>query len=152
MQFSKDDEQFMQHALVLAREGEAIGEVPVGAVVVRDGEIVGEGYNRPIVNHDPSAHAEIIAMRDAAQALQNYRLLETTLYVTLEPCVMCIGAIVHARVKRLVYAAPDPKAGAIVSVFPLLQQEKFNHQPDWQAGLFAAESAELLRGFFKARR
>ncbi len=152
VQFSEHDDQFMQHAMALAKQAEAAGEVPVGAVVVHDGGIIGEGYNRPIANHDPSAHAEIVAMRAAAKALTNYRLLNTTLYVTLEPCVMCIGAIVHARVKRLVYAAPDPKAGAVVSAFSLLELGKFNHQLDWQAGLYAAESAELLRSFFKARR
>ena len=122
------DRLFMARALELAREAERAGEVPVGAVVVKDGVIVGEGWNRPISTHDPSAHAEMIAMRAAAQALENYRLLDTTLYVTLEPCAMCAGAMVHARVSRLVYAATDPRAGAAGSVFNILQHTALNHR------------------------
>lgn len=142
----------MSRAIELAREAQAAGEVPVGAVVVRDGVIVGEGWNRPIGTHDPSAHAEMIAMRAAAQALGNYRLLDTTLYVTLEPCAMCAGAMVHARVKRLVYAATDPRAGAAGSIFNIVQHQALNHRLDVSSGLLGEECATLLRSFFASRR
>ena len=125
---------FMSRALELAREAERAGEVPVGAVIVRDGVIVGEGWNRPISTNDPTAHAEIIAMRSAAQNLSTYRLLDTTLYVTLEPCAMCAGAMVHARVRRLIYATTDPRAGAAGSVFNIVQHSALNHRVECERG------------------
>jgi len=146
------DSFFMARAIELARQAQAAGEVPVGAVIVHEGVVVGEGWNRPISTRDPSAHAEMIAMRAAAQALQNYRLLDTTLYVTLEPCAMCAGAMVHARVKRLVYAATDPRAGAAGSVFNIVQHAALNHRLEIVAGVRAVECGELLRSFFVARR
>jgi tRNA(adenine34) deaminase len=142
----------MSRALELAREAERAGEVPVGAVIVKDGAIVGEGWNRPIATNDPTAHAEIVAMRAAAYSLQSYRLLDTTLYVTLEPCAMCAGAMVHARVKRLVFAACDPRAGAAGSVFNIVQHESLNHRVECESGVLADECSALLRGFFVARR
>lgn len=146
------DLDFMQFALALAREAAAAGEVPVGAVVVKDGVIVGRGMNRPIAGHDPSAHAEIAALRDAGYRLQNYRLADCTLYVTLEPCAMCVGAMLHARVARVVFGAPDPKTGACGSVVNLFAEEKLNHHATVEGGVLAAESAALLREFFAARR
>ena len=143
----------MRHALMLAKAAEVAGEVPVGAVVVADGQLLGRGWNRPISTHDPTAHAEIVALRDAAVRCSNYRLPGTTLYVTLEPCVMCAGAIVHARVARVVFAARDPRAGAAGSVFDLLPSDsRFNHSVACDGGLFADESGKLLREFFRARR
>ncbi len=142
----------MRRALELASSAEAEGEVPVGAVLVRDGEVLGEGWNRPIGDHDPSAHAEMIALRAAARAIDNYRLLNTTLYVTLEPCVMCAGAIMHARVARVVYAATDPKAGAAGSVFDVLGSGRLNHRLQCDGGLLAGEAGAQLRAFFRARR
>jgi tRNA(adenine34) deaminase len=142
----------MARALELAREAERAGEVPVGAVIVRSGAIIAEGWNRPISTHDPSAHAEMIAMRAAADILENYRLLDTTLYVTLEPCAMCAGAMVHARVKRLVYAATDPRAGAAGSVFNIVQHSALNHRLQVEGGVMAEECGAVLRGFFVARR
>lgn len=142
----------MSRAIELAREAEAAGEVPVGAVIVKDGMVLGEGWNRPISTSDPSAHAEMIAMRAAAQELGNYRLLDTTLYVTLEPCAMCAGAMVHARVKRLVYAATDPRAGAAGSVFNIVQHTALNHRLEMTAGVLAEECSTMLRRFFAARR
>ena len=146
------DEVWMRHALLLACRAEAAGEVPVGAVVVRDDRIVGEGWNRPIGDHDPSAHAEIVALRAAARHLGNYRTGGSTLYVTLEPCVMCAGAIVHARVARLVYGADDPKAGAVHSVYDVIAAPRLNHRVRWQGGVLADECGERLRAFFRARR
>jgi len=143
----------MRRALALARQAEREGEVPVGAVIVADGEIIGEGWNRPIGSHDPTAHAEIVALRAAAAALGNYRLPGTTLYVTLEPCAMCAGAIVHARVERVVFATVDPRSGAAGSTFDLLpSDERFNHYTRCEGGVLADESASILRGFFRARR
>jgi tRNA(adenine34) deaminase len=142
----------MSHALSLAREAERAGEVPVGAVIVKDGEIVGEGWNRPISTQDPTAHAEIVALRAAAQKLGSYRLLDTTLYVTLEPCAMCAGAMVHARVKRMVFAATDPRAGAAGSVFNVVRNDALNHRIHCESGLLADECSSLLRAFFLARR
>ncbi len=143
----------MRKALALARKAEAEGEVPVGAVLVREGEIVGEGWNRPIGAQDPTAHAEIEALRDAARRLGNYRLPETTLYVTLEPCPMCAGAIVHARVARVVFGAFDPRSGAAGSVFDLLPSDlRFNHRTSACGGVLAESCGALLRTFFKARR
>ena len=146
------DSLFMSRALELAREAERAGEVPVGAVIVKDGVIVGEGWNRPISSNDPTAHAEIVALRDAAQKLQTYRLLDTTLYVTLEPCAMCAGAMVHARVKRLVYAATDPRAGAAGTIFNIVQHASLNHRLECEAGLMGEECGTMLRAFFQGRR
>jgi tRNA(adenine34) deaminase len=146
------DAGFMARALELARAAEAAGEVPVGAVLVRDGRIIGEGSNRPIATHDPTAHAEMVALRSAAEAVGSYRLLDTTLYVTLEPCAMCAGAMVHARVKRLVFAARDPKAGAAGSVFDIVRHPQLNHSIDCEEGVLATECSTLLRDFFRARR
>ena len=146
------DEQFMRRALSLARIAAEHGEVPVGAVLVSEGEVIGEGWNQPIGANDPSAHAEIVALRQAAARLGNYRLPGTTLYVTLEPCVMCAGAIIHARVKRLVYAAPDPKTGAAGSVFDIFASGRVNHRVDVCAGVLARDCGEELRQFFISRR
>ncbi len=146
------DLAFMSRALELARQAAAAGEVPVGAVVVKDGEIVAEGWNRPIGTCDPTAHAEIIALRAAGVALDTYRLTDTTLYVTLEPCAMCAGAMVHARVKRLVFGATDPRAGAAGSVFNVVQNPALNHRIEAEGGVLAEQCGTLLRGFFAARR
>jgi len=150
---SDRDVAFMREALALALRAAAEGEVPVGAVLVRDGTAIGAGWNRPIASHDPTAHAEIGALRDAAQRVGNYRLPGTTLYVTLEPCPMCAGAIVHARVARVVYGASDPRTGAAGSVFDLLPSDaRFNHRTLCDGGVLAPECGELLREFFRARR
>ena len=146
------DIAFMSRALELAREAAAAGEVPVGAVIVKDGAIVAEGWNRPIGTCDPTAHAEIIALRAAGIALDTYRLIDTTLYVTLEPCAMCAGAMVHARVRRLVYGATDPRAGAAGSVFNVVQNPALNHRLESCGGVLAEECGTLLRDFFAARR
>jgi tRNA(adenine34) deaminase len=147
------DAAWMRRALALAARAAHEGEVPVGALVVRDGEILGEGWNRPIAAHDPTAHAEIQALRAAATAVGNYRLPGAELYVTLEPCPMCAGAIVHARIARVVYGATDPKGGACGSVFDLLPSDaRFNHRTACAGGVLAAECAALLRAFFAARR
>lgn len=146
------DSQFMLVALELAQQAQAIGEVPVGAVVVQNRIIVGRGHNRPITSDDPSAHAEIMAMRDAGSNLVNYRLQDCTLYVTLEPCVMCIGAIFHARIHRLVYAAADPKTGACGSVIDLPAETRLNHHLQVAAGILAPEASALLKQFFAQRR
>jgi tRNA(adenine34) deaminase len=146
------DERFMARALELARGAAAAGEVPVGAVLVRDGEVLAEGRNRPITDHDPTGHAEIDCLRRAGRTAGNYRLPGTTLYVTLEPCPMCAGAMVHARVQRLVYGAPDPKSGAAGSVFDLTASERLNHRLETTAGVLAEACGELLRDFFRARR
>jgi tRNA(adenine34) deaminase len=151
--FDSADDGFMLRALELARHAqEEHAEVPVGAVLVANGEIVGEGWNRSISSNDPSAHAEVMALRDAGRRLGNYRFPGTTLYVTLEPCVMCSGALVHARVARVVFAAGDPKTGAAGSVFDTLVSPLHNHRVVVESGLRAAESAQLLRTFFRSRR
>lgn len=142
----------MQRALELAQKAESLAEVPIGAVLVKDDQIIGEGYNSPIGHHDPTAHAEIMALRDAAQRMGNYRLLNTTLYVTIEPCVMCAGALVHARVKEVVYGAAEPRTGAVSSVFDILQSGRLNHQVDIRGGVMAQECAALLQQFFRQRR
>lgn len=142
----------MRAALGLAREAGAAEEVPVGAVVVVGGEIVGRGYNQPILGNDPTAHAEIMALRDAARRLGNYRLPGSTLYVTLEPCVMCTGAIMHARVARVVYGARDPKTGAAGSVIDLYREDRLNHHAEIEGGVLAEECGALLSSFFAARR
>lgn len=146
------DQEYMQIALELAREAAEAGEVPVGALVVRDGEIVGRGYNAPISQHDPSAHAEIRALRDAARHISNYRMVGCTLYVTLEPCAMCAGAIQHARIARLVFGATDPKTGACGSVVDLMAEARLNHHTEVVGGVMAAECGKLLSDFFAARR
>ena len=144
---------WMARALHLAQQGAEAGEVPVGAVLVLGGEVIGEGWNRPIATSDPTAHAEVEALRAAARRLGNYRLPGSTLYVTLEPCAMCAGAIVHARVERVIYGARDPKAGACGSVFDLLpSDERFNHRTDCQGGILAEDCGALLRAFFRVRR
>lgn len=146
------DSDFMRHALALARRAAEEGEVPVGAVLVRDGEIIAEGWNHPISAHDPTAHAEIVALRNGAAVLNNYRLLDTTLYVTLEPCIMCAGAMIHARVRRLVYGATDPKTGAAGSVFEVFASGRVNHKVSVEGGVLAEDCGKLLAGFFQARR
>ncbi len=143
----------MQHALALAKKAEAEGEVPVGAVIVMDDEIIGEGWNRPIRTNDPTAHAEIVALRDAGLRQSNYRLPGSTLYVTLEPCPMCASAIIHARIMRVVFGAYDPKGGAAGSVFHLLPpDERFNHSLECTSGVLEQECGDILRGFFQRRR
>ena len=149
---SEQDNQWMLHALTLAAKAGAQGEVPVGAVLVRDGEVLGEGWNQPITLNDPSAHAEMLALRAAGQAVGNYRLPNTTLYVTLEPCPMCVGAMIHARVERVVFGAFDPKTGAAGSAFDLLTDERHNHRITVQGGVLAESCAATLRDFFRARR
>jgi tRNA(adenine34) deaminase len=146
------EENWMQRALELANFAEREGEVPVGAVVVYKNEVIGEGWNRPIISKDPSSHAEINAIRAAAIHLDNYRLPETDLYVTLEPCVMCAGAIINARVGRVIFGASDPKSGAAGSVFELLPTQKLNHSVNTEGGVMAAECAAVLQRFFKKRR
>ncbi|MRV76233.1 tRNA adenosine(34) deaminase TadA [Duganella sp. FT92W] len=147
-----ETEVYMRAALEQAQLAWNEGEVPVGAVVVKDGVIIGRGYNQPIGRHDPTAHAEIVAMRQAAEALGNYRLPGCELYVTLEPCVMCSGAMMHARISRIVYGAPDPKTGACGSVLDVFAQEKLNHHATTEGGLLADDCAGMLKGFFAARR
>ncbi|QIT55138.1 tRNA adenosine(34) deaminase TadA [Aquisalimonas sp. 2447] len=148
----EQDRHWMEQALLEARRAEAAGEVPVGAVLVRDGGVLARGWNHPIGAADPTVHAEIHALRAASSRAGNYRLTGTTLYVTLEPCVMCVGALVHARVARLVFAASEPRTGAVESCFRLLEPGLHNHDVIWQGGVLAEESAELLRGFFRSRR
>jgi len=142
----------MARALELARDAERAGEVPVGALVVLDGAVMGEGRNQPIASHDPTGHAEVIALREAATRASNYRLTGATLYVTLEPCPMCAMALVHARIGRLVFGAADPRQGAAGSVLDLCRHPAFNHRLEVQGGVAADEAGALLRGFFKARR
>jgi len=146
------DRQFMQEALEQARLAALAGEVPVGAILVRDGEVIGRGFNQPIGNHDPSAHAEMLALRTAAQGVANYRLPGATLYVTLEPCVMCSGAMLHARIDRVVFGAPDPKTGAAGSVLDIFASKQINHQTQVEGGILAEECGQILRDFFRERR
>ena len=147
-----EHEQWMRRALALADRASNEGEVPVGAVVVRDGELLGEGWNQVIAAQDPTAHAEIVALRDAARVVGNYRLPGATLYVTLEPCTMCAGALVHARVTGLVFAAEEPRAGVVCSTCSLLDEPWYNHKVSWQGGVLAEDSSARLRAFFQARR
>ena len=147
-----NDEDFMRAALELAREAEQSGEVPVGAVVVMDGEIIGRGSNAPIGRHDPSAHAEMLALRDAAQRVGNYRLVGCELFVTLEPCLMCVGAMFHARIARVVYGASDSKTGAAGSVLNLFEEQRLNHHAAVLGGVLAEECGAILSQFFAARR
>jgi tRNA(adenine34) deaminase len=147
-----DDLQAMQAALDEARQSAEAGEVPIGAAIVREGAIIARGQNRVLRDLDPTAHAEIVALRTAAAAIGNYRLMGCTLYVTLEPCAMCAGAMIHARMDRLVFAAADPKAGAVGSVLAVLNHPQLNHQMQVEQGILVDESAELLRSFFRERR
>ena len=149
---NEQDQTFMQAAIALAKQAGGNGEVPVGAVVVKDGKIIGRGSNAPIELHDPSAHAEILAMRDAAKNIGNYRLVDCTLYVTLEPCVMCSGAIQHARISNLVYGASDLKTGACGSVINLMAEGKLNHHTTVKSGVLEKETGQILSDFFKQRR
>jgi tRNA(adenine34) deaminase len=146
------DEDYMRAALDRAYDGRAQGEVPVGALVVAGAHIVGEGFNRPIGSHDPTAHAEIVAMRQAAMRIGNYRLTGATLYVTVEPCMMCVGAMVHARIARLVYGAPEPKAGAIESAMRALEHPSLNHRIDVTGRVLEADCRDLMQAFFAERR
>jgi tRNA(adenine34) deaminase len=152
MELESPDIHWMRHALSLAMRAAREGEVPVGAVVIKEGQLIAEGWNRPIGHHDPTAHAEIQALRAAGVKLNNYRLPGTTLYVTLEPCPMCAGAIVHARVGRVVFATSDPRTGAAGSVFNLLQSGELNHRCEVTGGVLAEESATMLRDFFRIKR
>ena len=147
-----DDEVWMRRAVALAHKAEEVGEVPVGAIIVKDNECISEGYNLPIKNSDPTAHAEIVAIRNAGRQLDNYRLVDTTLFVTLEPCVMCLGAIQHARIKRIVFGALDEKRGAVCSALSLTKATYANHHVEWTGGVLAKECSELLTAFFKKRR
>lgn len=146
------DDYWMAHALSLAKRAELQGEVPVGAVIVQNNDILGEGWNQPITNNDPTAHAEIQALRAACQQVNNYRLPDATLYISLEPCVMCAGAIVHARIKRVIFATKEPKTGAAGSCFDIFNTPQLNHHVDCEYGVLADESSTLLRNFFRARR
>ncbi len=150
--FSPDDEKFMRRAMALAKIADSHNEIPVGAVVVCDGNIIGEGFNQSIMNNDPSAHAEMMAIRDAGKNIKNYRLIDCTLYVTLEPCPMCTGLLIHSRIKQLIFASKDLKTGAAGSAFNLLNHEKHNHQVAVKSGLLANECSVMLSAFFKRRR
>ncbi|WP_105103674.1 tRNA adenosine(34) deaminase TadA [Microbulbifer pacificus] len=143
---------FMQQALALAARAADLGEVPVGALVVLDGEVIGEGFNQPITASDPSAHAEVVALRAAASRLSNYRLPGATLYVTIEPCTMCFGTLVHARIARLVYGAAEPRAGVVVSQLQLAEQTFFNHKIQVEGGVMGEEAGVLVKDFFQRRR
>ncbi|WP_018693363.1 tRNA adenosine(34) deaminase TadA [Algicola sagamiensis] len=149
---SHDDEYWMKKALSLAQRAWDAGEIPVGAIVVHDGKIIGEGWNRPIGCHDPSAHAEMIAIRQASQQMMNYRLVDCDLYVTLEPCPMCAGLLVHSRIRRLIFGANDAKTGAAGSVMNIVRSENLNHQIEVTSGVFDTECGQLLSDFFKMRR
>jgi tRNA(adenine34) deaminase len=146
------DRQFMRQAIEQAQLAALEGEVPVGAVLVREGKVISKAFNQPITHHDPSAHAEMLALRAAAKAEENYRLPGSTLYVTLEPCTMCAGAMLHARVDRIVYGAPDPKTGAAGSVLDVFSSKQINHQTTVEGGVMGEECGQLLRSFFKERR
>ena len=147
-----NDKDYMELALELAQRARLADEVPVGALLVLDGEVIGKGWNQPISRHDPTAHAEIVALREAAQAVGNYRLPGTVLYVTLEPCTMCVGAVIQARVKRLVFGAHEPRSGAVSSAFALLQSDKHNHSIKVRSGVLGKECAAVMRTFFAVRR
>ena len=149
---ARPDELWMEEALRGARRAIALGEVPVGAVVVYEGRVIGRGCNRPVSAHDPTAHAEILALREAGQTIGNYRLLHCDLYVTVEPCTMCAGAITHARIRRLVYGSDDPKAGAVHSILQILNHPRLNHRVEITSGVLAARCMDLLQTFFRERR
>ena len=146
------DREWMQQALDLAAQAASLGEVPVAAVIVKEKECIATAYNRPILSNDPTAHAEIAAIREAGQVLGNYRLNGCTLYVTIEPCAMCVGALIHARINRLVFGAKEPRAGAVVSRLNLLDQDCFNHSVKWHGGVLGESCSSLLKDFFKQRR
>lgn len=146
------DQQYMRMAIEQAQLAAQSGEVPVGAVLVKDGQVISKAFNKPIANHDPSAHAEMLALREAALAEENYRIPGSTLYVTLEPCAMCSGAMLHARIDRVVYGASDPKTGAAGSVFDIFASKQINHQTSVEGGIMSEECGQLLRDFFKGRR
>jgi len=146
------DEHYMRRALELAKQAEVLGEVPVGAVIVKDDKIIGEGFNQPISSCDPTAHAEIVALRDASTSIQNYRLIDCTLYVTIEPCTMCAGSMIHARIKRLVFGATEPKSGVVGSNDNALLLPHFNHNIETVSGVFAEECSAIMSNFFAARR
>ena len=147
-----NDEHWMRHALKLAEKAESLGEVPVGAVIVKDNSIIAEGWNQPIVSNDATAHAEIMALRAAGEVLNNYRISDADLFVTLEPCSMCVGALIHARIKRVVFATSEPRTGALGGAFNLLESNDHNHIFEVESGVLADESRELIQGFFKKRR
>jgi tRNA(adenine34) deaminase len=149
---AETDEHYMRRALELAKQGEALGEVPVGAVIVKDAQIIGEGFNQPISSCDPTAHAEVVALRDAASRIENYRLTGCTLYVTIEPCTMCAGSLIHARIKRLVFGAAEPKSGVVGSNDNALLLPHFNHNIETVTGVLADECSAIMSGFFAARR
>ena len=146
------DQQYMRMAIEQAQLAAQSGEVPVGAVLVKDGKVISKAFNKPIANHDPSAHAEMLALREAALAEENYRIPGSTLYVTLEPCAMCSGAMLHARIDRVVYGASDPKTGAAGSVLDIFASKQINHQTSVEGGIMSEECGQLLRDFFKGRR
>ena len=146
------DEQYMDLALAEALKAESAGEVPVGAIVVADGAVVGRGFNQPISTNDPTAHAEMVALREAARTIGNYRLSTVTMYCTVEPCVMCAGAMIHARIARLVFGAPDPKAGSAGSIYNVLTDPRLNHRVEVLSGIRQSECASLLQDFFARRR
>jgi tRNA(adenine34) deaminase len=147
-----NDEKYMRRAIALAEQGEQLGEVPVGAVIICDDEIIGEGFNQPITSHDPTAHAEVVALRLAAKHIENYRLVNSTLYVTLEPCTMCVGALIHARIARLVFGTTEPKAGVVISQAELINSSYFNHRINVQGGVLAETCQHQLSDFFRHRR
>lgn len=142
----------MRRAMALAEQAASEGEVPVGALVVRDGEVIGEGYNQAISSNDPTGHAEIVAMRNACETLQNYRLSGCDLYVTIEPCTMCVGAMVHARINRIVFGAAEPRAGALQSQLRLMDQDHYNHSIEWQGGVLAEQCGAIISDFFRRKR
>ena len=146
------DQVFMRRALAMAERASAVGEVPVGAVLVKDGQIIAEGHNQPIGSCDPSAHAEMVALRRGALAEANYRLPGCDLYVTIEPCVMCVGAMLHARLRRVIFGALEPRAGALQSQLQLLDMDHYNHRIDWRGGVLEHDCGDLMRTFFRARR
>lgn len=147
-----NDEYWMRHALKLAEKAESLGEVPVGAVIVKDDEILAEGWNQPILSNDATAHAEIMVLRAAGKILNNYRITDAELFVTLEPCSMCVGALIHARIKRVVFAASEPRTGALGGAFNLLESNDHNHIFEYESGVLADESREMIQAFFKSRR
>lgn len=147
-----NDEHWMRHALKLAEKAESLGEVPVGAVIVKDNELIAEGWNQPILSNDATAHAEIMVLRAAGEILENYRIMDAELFVTLEPCSMCVGALIHARIKRVVFAANEPRTGALGGAFNLLEANQHNHIFEVESGVLADESRNMVQAFFKKRR
>lgn len=146
------DSDFMRRAIALAKQAASVGEVPVGALVVKDGQVIGEGYNQPISSCDPTGHAEIVAMRQACEVLQNYRLTGCDLYVTIEPCTMCVGAMIHARIGKIIFGAAEPRAGALQSQLRLMDRDHYNHSIQWQGGVLAEECSEIISSFFRRKR